>query len=287
MLKPFLVGEELVGNKNSQPGRFVIDFTFKDLLKASTYKEPFEILQKKVLPFIEKKAKEEEDGISKANGRIEWLNKWWQMWRRREDMLNEKNRVKRFIVGSRVSTRIFYEFISFEINPNDALICFLFDDDYSFGIIQSVCHIEWLKEKCSTLKGDYRYTAESVWDTFPWPQTPTEAQIKKVAVAAKALRNARTQAMQAHNMSLRDLYRLLEQPGANPIKDLHAALDKAVMEAYGFTDKEDLLKQLLELNLLVADKENRKEKVQPPGLPDFVQHKEEYVSDDYVRFEWD
>ena len=287
VLKPFLVGEELVGNKNSQPERFVIDFTFKDLLEASTYKEPFEILQKKVLPFIEQKTKEEEEGISKANGRKEWLNTWWQMWRRREDMLNEKNNLKRFIVGSRVSTRIFYEFISSEINPNDALICFLFDDDYSFGIIQSIYHIEWLKEKCSTLKGDYRYTGDTVWDTFPWPQTPTEAQIKKVAAASKALRNARTQAMQAHNMSLRDLYRLLEQPGANPIKDLHTALDKAVMEAYGFTDKEDILKQLLALNLQVADKESRKEKVQPPGLPDFVQHKEEYVSDDCVRFEWE
>ena len=92
-------------------------------------------------------------------------------------------------------------------------------------------------------------------------------------------------------MSLRDLYRLLEQPGTNPIKDLHVALDKAVMEAYGFTDKEDILKQLLQLNLQVADKESRPsagsgQKVQPPGLPDFVKNKEEYVSDDCVRFEW-
>lgn len=286
VLKPFLVGEELVGNKNSQPGRFVIDFTFKDLISASTYKEPFAILQKTVLPFIELKAKEEEDGISKANGRKEWLNKWWQMWRRREDMLNEKNNLTRFIAGSRVSTRIFYEFISSEINPNDALICFLLEDDYSFGIIQSASHIEWLKEKCSTLKGDYRYTGETVWDTFPWPQNPTEAQVKKVAAAAKALHTQRTATLKQYNMSLRDLYRLLEQPGANPIKDLHAALDKAVMEAYGFADTKDILAQLLALNLLVAEKESRKEKVQAPGLPEFVKNKESYVSDECVRFEW-
>lgn len=58
------------------------------------------------------------------------------------------------------------------------------------------------------------------------------------------------------------------------------------MEAYGFNTKEDILKQLLQLNLQVADKESHKEKVQPPGLPDFVKNKEEYVSDDCVRFEW-
>lgn len=87
-------------------------------------------------------------------------------------------------------------------------------------------------------------------------------------------------------MSLRDLYRLLERPGKNPIKDLHAALDKAVMEAYGFKEQEDILAQLLALNLTVAEKENRKEQVQPPGLPDWVKNKGEYVSDDCVRFEW-
>lgn len=38
-------------------------------------------------------------------------------------------------------------------------------------------------------------------------------------------------------MSLRDLYRLIEQPGKNPIKDLHTTLDKAVVEAYGFDTK--------------------------------------------------
>ena len=288
VLKPFLVGEELVGNKNSQPERFVIDFTFKDLLEASTYKELFAVLQKKVLPFIKQKAKEEEEGISKPNGRKEWLNKWWQMWRRREELLKELGNKRRFISTPEYSKRPIYEFISTEINPNAKLIAFCYEDYYSFGIIQSIVHWKWLVEKGSTLGHDTcNYTTNTVWDTFPWPQSPTEPQIKKIAAAAKALRSARTQAMQTHNMSLRDLYRLLEQHGANPIKDLHAALDKAVMEAYGFNDKEDLLKQLLELNLRVADKESRKEKVQPPGLPDWVQHKEEYVSDDCVRFKWE
>jgi hypothetical protein len=88
-------------------------------------------------------------------------------------------------------------------------------------------------------------------------------------------------------MSLRDLYRLLEQPGKNPIKDLHEALDKAVMEAYGFSDKEDILTQLLALNLSVAEIEKQGKKVQAPGLPEFVKNKESYVSDECVRFQWE
>ena len=67
-------------------------------------------------------------------------------------------------------------------------------------------------------------------------------------------------------MSLRDLYRLLERPGKNPIKDLHAALDKAVMEAYGFKEQEDILAQLLALNLTVAEKETGRPLQSKPWL---------------------
>jgi hypothetical protein len=42
--------------------------------------------------------------------------------------------------------------------------------DYSFGILQSGLHWLWFKERCSTLKGDFRYTSDTVFDTFAWPQ---------------------------------------------------------------------------------------------------------------------
>lgn len=66
---------------------------------------------------------------------------------------------------------------------------------------------------------------------------------------------------------LRALYRTLELPGKNPLKDAHAALDAAVMKAYGFDPKEDLLQQLLDLNLLVANREKKGEPVTAPGIP--------------------
>lgn len=303
VLKPFLIGEELVANFNSQPERFVIDFTLNNVIEASRYKELYKIIEKRVLPEREAKGKKQEDENAEAlknnpkakvnKHHINFLKNWWKLGYGREDFLIQRENLKRYIAGSRVSTRIFYEFISSGINPNDALICFAFDDDYSFGIVHSKFHVEWLKANCSTLKGDYRYTTDTIWDTFPFPQSPTEAQIKKVAAAAKTLREERTKTMQQHHMSLRDLYRLLEQPGKNPIKDLHAALDKAVLEAYGFdargktVDTNFILENLLALNHEVAAKEKRGEKVQPPGLPEWIKNKENYVSEDCVRFKWE
>jgi hypothetical protein len=66
----------------------------------------------------------------------------------------------------------------------DALSCFAFSDDYSFGILQSGIHWSWFIATCSKLKGDFRYTPESVFDTFPWPQKPKHEDIKAVAEAA-------------------------------------------------------------------------------------------------------
>ena len=101
------------------------------------------------------------------------------------------------------------------------MFAFGFEDDYSFGVIQSIVHWEWWKARCSTFKGDLRYTPNTVWDTFPWPQAPSERQVRKVADAAKALHAERTKTTKHYHLSLRDLYRLLEQPGKNVIKDLH------------------------------------------------------------------
>lgn len=66
---------------------------------------------------------------------------------------------------------------------------------------------------------------------------------------------------------LRGVYRTLELPGRHPLTDAHAALDAAVLAAYGFDAKQDLLAQLLELNLSVAAREKAAHPVTAPGIP--------------------
>ena len=89
--------------------------------------------------------------------------------------------------------------------------------------------------RCSTLKSDYRYTSNTVFDTFPWPQKPSVKAIKAVAVAAVALRAKRDELRGKHKLSLRELYRSLELPADHPLKEVHAVLDGAVRNAYGMS----------------------------------------------------
>jgi hypothetical protein len=87
------------------------------------------------------------------------------------------------------------------IRPSNALKAFLFADDYSFGVLQSDTHYQWFLAKGSSLKGDPRYTPDTVFDTFPWPQSPTEGQITAVADTAVALRELRRDTMERLNYS--------------------------------------------------------------------------------------
>jgi hypothetical protein len=121
--------------------------------------------------------------------------------------------------------------------------------------------------KCSKLTERVRYTPESVFDTFPWPQSPKAAQVKAVAAAGREVRRVRAGAMENLKGGLRALYRTLELPGRNPLKDAHAALDAAVMDAYGFAEDKDLLSQLLSLNQAVAARIEQGQGVTPPGVP--------------------
>ena len=78
-------------------------------------------------------------------------------------------------------------------------------------------------------------------------------------------------------------YRTLELPGKNPLKDAHAALDTAVLAAYGFSPMKDLLAQLLDLNLAVAGHIADGQQVTAPGLPPSFPNPSRLITDDCIR----
>ena len=186
------------------------------------------------MPDREKKSKEQEDKNqelldnnpkAKVNKHhINFLKSWWQLSYGRKDMKIELNKISRFIACSRVSARPIFEFISTEINPNDSIMVFSYEDDYTFGIIQSSSHVSWYHEKGASLKGDPSYTPNTIWDTFPFPQGPLLNDVKKVSKAAKDLREKRNEIMIKHDYTLRDIYKILEEPGTNPVSYTHLTL---------------------------------------------------------------
>lgn len=76
--------------------------------------------------------------------------------------------------------------------------------------------------------------------------------------------------------------RTVELPGANRLKGAHAALDAALLAAYGFSARKDLMAQFFELSLSVAQRLEQAEPVTPPGNPAFFPNPETLISDDCI-----
>src|ERR1035437_4354820 len=277
VLFPYLTAEELLGRVDSLPTRYVIDFGSRDLLSAGAYKSALKRVENTVLPTRRLAADRERERTQEARAgnpnatvnrhHANFLDKWWQLSYPRAEMMRTLAKLSRYTVCGRVTKRPIFEFVGSAIHPNDALMVFPFEDDYSFGVLQSGVHWLWFTNRCSTLEERFRYTSNTVFDTFPWPQTPSQKAIREVADTAVALRNLRWTLRNTHGLSLRDLYRQTEKPGKHPLSTAHKDLDVAVRDAYGFSDTEDVLAALAKLNGKCAVTEASGKPIQGPGLP--------------------
>jgi SAM-dependent methyltransferase len=282
VLFPYMIGRDLV--ENDGPTRWVIDFGQRNMLDAMRYGEAFERVKTLVMPGVLEKAEKEKKATGKESTRwVRMANRWWQFRDYQPGTMTAIAAIPRYIACPRVTKRPIFEFVSNNIHPDTALIVFPLADDYSFGILQSNIHWAWFTARCSTLKGDFRYTSDTVFDTFVWPQSPTIAQARKIAEAAVSLRALRRKVMAENNWSLRELYRSLELPGRNPLRDAHAELDAAVRAAYGMKNKDDPLVFLLALNAAAAEREARGESVTAPGLPPCVSAPSSFITPDCIQ----
>ena len=115
-----------------------------------------------------------------------------------------------------------------EIIASDAALTISNATLFHFGILTSTQHNAWMRTVAGRLKSDYRYSANIVYNNFPWP-TPTDAQRSAIETAAQGVLDARAR---YPDSSLADLYDPLTMPPE--LVKAHAKLDKAVDAAYGY-----------------------------------------------------
>ncbi|MRG98133.1 N-6 DNA methylase [Polyangium spumosum] len=268
---PYLIGDDLLTG-TGQPSRWVIDFHPRDQLEARRYQLPFRRVKELVLPDREDAAAREKahnEGLEKRGNKHHenFLRRWWLLSYPRRDLITKLRDINRYIACSRLTKRPIFEFVSSAIRPSDVVMVFPLEDDYSFGVLQSGIHWAWFNARCSTLKRDWRYTSNTVFDSFPWPQTPDAKQVAAVAKAAVELRKLRRELARRDKLSLRAMYASMEDPGKHPLKDAHASLDAAVRAAYGMGARKDPLAFLLDLNQACAAREAKGQTITGPGLP--------------------
>ena len=99
---------------------------------------------------------------------------------------------------------------------------------YLFGVLMSSVHNAWMRAVGGRLETRYQYSANIIYNNFPWPQFSEECA-NKVENTAQGILDARQLYPES---SLADLYDDTFMPPE--LRKAHRANDVAVLEAYGF-----------------------------------------------------
>lgn len=276
VIRPVLGGDEML--KKTSLDDWIIDIPERSADKAwQQFPELMKSLESSALVTRQAKADNENERNAAAlavnpKARLNrhhagFLDRWWTLAWRREEYLKSTENLSRYVALTRTSSELrgpVFSFVSGEFRVSDSMVAFPYSDDYSLGVLQSSVHETWFRERCTTLETRLTYTSETVFSSFPWPQNPEQAAIDRVVSATTAIVAHRAEAFRL-GMTLAAQYDVLRRPGRSTLRDLHSELNEAVMEVYRFDPEVDLLTQILELNLLVGQREASSGAVTPPG----------------------
>ena len=101
----------------------------------------------------------------------------------------------------------------------------------------------------STMKDDLRYTPSDCFETFPFPDTWESSAV--LEAVGREYHDARAVLMEQNTEGLTTTYNRFhdrddESVGAPQLRTLHASLDRAVLDAYGWADLKATCEYLLE-----------------------------------------
>lgn len=115
---------------------------------------------------------------------------------------------------------------------------------YHFGVLSSIMHMVWINYIGGKLEGRFRYSAEMVYNNYPWPEKPSKENIKSVENKADEVIKIRSK----FQNSLSELYDPLSMP--RDLLKAHQDLDKCVDLCYrsqAFINERKRIEYLLDL----------------------------------------
>ncbi len=255
VLKLFSDANTLAKGIDGAPSRWIIDFNDMSLERASEYAIPFEHVKTYVKP-------------ERENNRREFTrDHWWQYGEKRPLLRSKISSLSCYFSIPRHSK--WFTFIPANLDwlPADSTTIVASDDFYTLGILLSETHRMWTLAQSSTLEDRIRYTHNTCFETFPFPQNPSAKIVQQIRAKAIELHQYRSDQMEQKQWGITKLYNAYFHEPASQLYKLHKQLDALVLQAYDFDPTDDLLEKLLALNLALAAKEKRGEPVVGPWDP--------------------
>ncbi|MEH1867402.1 MAG: DNA methyltransferase [Nostoc sp.] len=225
---PYIGGEEVNSSPTHAHHRYVISFGEMSKVEARKYPDLMQIVEEKVKP---------ERLMQKDKGGKE---KWWQFLRPRNELNNAIALLNRVLLtNAQASTHLSFIFYEPTVVFANSLNVFPFETYSSFAVLQSCIHEVFARFFSSSLEDRLRYNPSDCFETFPFPENwesnPTLETIGKEYYEYRAALMVR------NNQGLTDTYNRFHDPDEHhpdilQLRSLHAQMDRAVLDAYGWID---------------------------------------------------
>jgi len=224
---PFLGGDEILSQPEPITSRFVINFGERSLENAREWPDLLEIVERKVRP----------ERVGKAKDVAAWP--WWRFWRPRREMLEATAHLSQFLVKPHLSSYHALTFLPHRFLPSHNVSVFALEGYGGFVVLQSRVHEEWVRLTSSSLEERQGYRADDCFETFPFPRA--WAENSEFESIGKVYHEFRTACMIRGGEGLTKTYGRFHDPDEHhpditKLRDLHAAMDRSVLDAYGWRD---------------------------------------------------
>ena len=224
---PYIGGEEVNSSPTHAHNRYVINFGEMSEAEAWEYPNLMKIVEEKVKP-----------ARLKQNREIR-ARYWWRFGETTPALFRAIANCDRVLVISRVGQHGSFAFLPKNIVFSEGLVVFADERNSFFCIMQSRIHEIWARFFSSSMKDDLRYAPSDCLETFPFPENwetnPTLEEIGKTYYEYRAALIVR------NNQGLTDTYNRFHDPEERDpdllkLRQLHQEMDRAVLDAYGWTD---------------------------------------------------
>jgi hypothetical protein len=236
---PYIGGAEVNDSPTHAHHRYVINFGEREEAECrGVWPDLMAIVEEKVKP---ERAKLTKNAIGRKRAKF-----WWHYGSTAKQLYTAIAGLERVLVGlervlviSRVGQHGSFAFLPAEKVYSEQLIVIAIQSQAAFAALQSRPHELWARFFGSSMKDDLRYTPSDCFEAFPFPEGwQTHAALE---AAGQAYYDYRAELMVETDLGLTKTYNRFHDPDEDDpkivrLRELHTAMDRAVLDAYGWTD---------------------------------------------------
>ncbi|MGW8135619.1 Eco57I restriction-modification methylase domain-containing protein [Sphingomonas zeae] len=258
-IQPYLGGEEINNSPRHTHHRYAINFfdmpldrgaegaSWSSLNVASRqeqlrrgrmafdYPSPVACDWPELIGIVREKVKPERDTQNRDAVRF----RWWQYAEKRPGLYSAISTMTEVYALCRVNPHLAIARVRTDQIFSDSTVVFALRSNAAFAALQSRVHEVWARFFASSMKDDLRYTPSDCFETFPLP--PGYADAPDLEAAGQAYHDHRAALMIARDQGMTPTYNRFHratdtQTDIATLRDLHHAMDRAVLGAYGWDD---------------------------------------------------